>query len=102
MRGKAKKVAQDLTTLVPCCNFATPKQKRETKNHKKFIGCSGYPVCDYIKPNEAEKAEVVGKCPDCGADLIVKKSKGKKFIGCSNYPKCHHVETYKKSKIEKK
>lgn len=85
-----------------CPKCGKPLIERETKNHKKFIGCSGYPVCDYIKPNEAEKVEVVGKCPDCGADLIVKKSKGKKFIGCSNYPKCHHVETYKKSKIEKK
>ncbi|AEC52146.1 DNA topoisomerase I [Pyrococcus sp. NA2] len=33
---------------------------------------------------------VVGKCPKCGGDLIVKYNKktGKRFVGCSNWPKC--------------
>jgi DNA topoisomerase-1 len=30
-----------------------------------------------------------GKCPLCGKDLLIRKSKkGKRFIGCSNYPNC--------------
>jgi len=38
------------------------------------------------------KAKVVGKCPDCGSDLIIRVSRRtrKRFIGCSGYPKCHH------------
>jgi predicted RNA-binding Zn-ribbon protein involved in translation (DUF1610 family) len=29
------------------------------------------------------------KCPDCGADGVVRRTKtGRKFYGCSNYPKC--------------
>ncbi|AFK22278.1 DNA topoisomerase I [Pyrococcus sp. ST04] len=33
---------------------------------------------------------VVGKCPKCGGDLVVKYNKktGKRFVGCSNWPKC--------------
>lgn len=29
-----------------------------------------------------------GKCPRCGAQLIVRKSDKGEFAGCSNYPKC--------------
>ncbi|HYW73941.1 MAG TPA: type I DNA topoisomerase [Pyrinomonadaceae bacterium] len=54
-----------------------------------FISCSNYPKCKYIKQ------ETTGvKCPrpDCGGDLVVKKSRrGKVFYGCSNYPKCDAV-----------
>ncbi len=35
------------------------------------------------------KDKVVGKCPDCGGELVVRKSKaGKRFIGCTNFPDC--------------
>ena len=41
--------------------------------------------CEYNK-----KKDVVGKCPKCGGDLIIRQSKnGKRFLGCSNYPKCN-------------
>ncbi len=36
-----------------------------------------------------KKDKIVGKCPSCGGELVVRKSKaGKRFIGCSNYPDC--------------
>ena len=42
------------------------------------------PKCEYNR-----KKDVVGKCPMCGGDLVIRQSKnGKRFIGCSNYPKC--------------
>ncbi|HHH84297.1 MAG TPA: topoisomerase I, partial [Thermoplasmatales archaeon] len=35
------------------------------------------------------KQNFAGKCPKCGGDLVIMKSrKGKRFIGCSNFPKC--------------
>jgi len=35
------------------------------------------------------KKDVVGKCPKCGGDLVIRQSRsGKRFIGCSNYPRC--------------
>jgi DNA topoisomerase-1 len=30
----------------------------------------------------------VGKCPECGGELQVRRSKKGEFISCSNYPKC--------------
>lgn len=42
------------------------------------------PKCEYNR-----KKDVVGKCPKCGGDLVIRQSRnGKRFIGCSNYPKC--------------
>ncbi len=42
------------------------------------------PAC---KTNEGRG--VVGKCPLCGGDLVIRRSKrGKRFLGCSNYPAC--------------
>ncbi|MBK5253656.1 MAG: type I DNA topoisomerase [Peptostreptococcaceae bacterium] len=51
-----------------------------------FLACTGYPECKNTKPI-IKKVGV--KCPECGEDLIVKKSrKGKLFYGCSGYPNC--------------
>ncbi|MDE5599726.1 MAG: type I DNA topoisomerase [Ureaplasma sp.] len=62
----------------------------------KFIGCSNYPNCKYIKSmNVTKKADKI--CPDCGNDLLIKTNKkGQEFIGCSNYPNCKHVESIEK------
>ena len=73
-----------------------------------FLACSGYPTCRYtsnfardeegkVKPVEREKvqAEVVGKCPDCGGDLVLKKARtGSRFIACNNYPTCTHAKSF--------
>lgn len=51
-----------------------------------FLACTGYPECKNTKPI-IKKVGV--NCPECGKDLIVKKSrKGKLFYGCSGYPDC--------------
>ncbi|MCL4459125.1 MAG: type I DNA topoisomerase [Chloroflexi bacterium] len=52
----------------------------------KFIGCANYPRCRNAKPL-AVKIGV--KCPECGADLVEKKTRRKRtFYGCSRYPQC--------------
>lgn len=52
----------------------------------KFIGCSGFPDCNYIK-KEVKDTNV--KCPKCGGRIIEKISKKRKvFYGCENYPNC--------------
>jgi DNA topoisomerase-1 len=34
--------------------------------------------------------KIVGKCPECGKDLVVRKTKDKRrFIGCTGYPDCN-------------
>jgi DNA topoisomerase-1 len=71
----------------------------------RFIGCTGYPECDYTRnvngENDAENAkEILGdrKCPNDGADLVIKQGPYGKFIGCSNYPKCKFIEPLEKPK----
>ncbi len=73
-----------------------------------FLACSGYPECRFtsnfvrdeqgavqIVAREKADAEVVGTCPDCGADLVLKKARtGSRFIACSAYPACKHAEPF--------
>src|SRR5271157_16403 len=36
--------------------------------------------------------KIIGKCPNCGKDLLVRKSKkGGRFIGCDGYPDCTFI-----------
>jgi DNA topoisomerase-1 len=68
----------------------------------RFIGCSGYPDCDYTRNvgEEGERSEpekVEGRqCPDCGSDLLVRTGRYGKFIGCSGYPDCNYIEPLEK------
>lgn len=51
-----------------------------------FAACTGYPECKNTKPI-VRSIDV--KCPSCGKDIIVRKSKtGRVFYGCSGYPDC--------------
>jgi len=68
----------------------------------KFVGCSGYPECDFtrsmdgeVKPDEPVVVE--GRlCPKCDSPLHVKSGAYGKFIGCSAYPKCKFLEPLEK------
>ena len=54
----------------------------------KFLACSNFPKCKNTKPLESE-IKKIGVCPECGADMIERKSKkGKIFYSCSKYPEC--------------
>jgi DNA topoisomerase-1 len=65
----------------------------------RFIGCTGYPECDYTRNIDGEERtnepEIVQdrKCPKCESDLWIRTGKYGKFIGCSSYPKCKHIES---------
>ena len=55
----------------------------------RFIGCSGFPDCNYIKK---EVKDTGVKCPKCGGRIIEKISKKRKvFYGCENYPECDYA-----------
>ena len=54
----------------------------------KFVACSNYPECKYIKKEEKQTVEVC-TCISCGSPIVERKTRrGKIFYGCSNYPKC--------------
>ena len=82
----------------PCPQCAKPLLLRFGKRGR-FIGCSGYPECNYTRNMDgSEQAEQDNKpiegrvCPECGAPLLQRVGRYGPFIGCSAYPKCRHVE----------
>ena len=77
-----------------CPNCNSPLVIR-TGKYGKFVACSNYPTCKYVKKEEKAIVEV-GTCPECGNKIIEKRTKkGKIFYGCSNYP-TYKYATWKK------
>jgi len=72
--------------------------------YNRFIGCSGYPECNYTRSVNEDQAEasmaaevVEGRmCPQCGNALQVRTGRYGKFIGCSSYPNCKYIESLQK------
>lgn len=90
---KMKKNKPEQTGEV-CPNCNSPLVIR-TGKYGKFVACSNYPTCKYVKKEEKAIVEV-GTCPECGNKIIEKRTKkGKIFYGCSNYPTCKYA-TWKK------
>lgn len=59
----------------------------------RFLACSGYPGCRYTK---ALLVRTGAKCPECGGDIVEKRSKKKRtFYGCSNYPACRFATYFR-------
>lgn len=90
-------------------NEACPKCKKPLSirlgKRGRFVGCTGYPECDYTRNLDGEETtasepEVVEgrKCPKCESDLIIRFGRYGKFIGCSAYPKCKYIEPLEKPK----
>jgi ssDNA-binding Zn-finger/Zn-ribbon topoisomerase 1 len=79
----------------PCELCGKPMVLRKSRMGP-FLGCSGYPECSNTKPcDEAGKPlkkvraeDITESCPDCGAAMGVKWSRGRSFLGCSKYPEC--------------
>ncbi|MBO4412820.1 MAG: type I DNA topoisomerase, partial [Clostridia bacterium] len=87
------KVAPEETDVV--CDKCGHKMVVREGRYGKFLGCSNYPNCNNImKMTSAKPAytpKVVGKCPECGKDVVVKRSKaGKIYYGCSGFPDCKY------------
>ncbi|MEO0115309.1 MAG: type I DNA topoisomerase [candidate division WOR-3 bacterium] len=56
----------------------------------KFIACSNYPNCKYIK-KESPKL-LAENCPQCQKPLVERTSRYGKFIACSDYPNCKYIK----------
>ena len=102
-----KTVKAGVATNVVCPDCGKPMVVKFGKAGT-FLACSGYPECRHttnfvrdekgdIQPvqREKEKPEVVGTCPQCGSDLVIKKSRtGSRFIACTGYPKCTYAAPF--------
>jgi DNA topoisomerase-1 len=77
-----------------CPKCQKPLRRRFTrKRGTSFLGCSGYPECDYTKPlgdEPARQARVPTEhvCPTCGKTMVQRVGPRGPFLGCSGYPEC--------------
>lgn len=80
-----------------CPKCGKPLSRRLGKRGS-FIGCTGYPDCDYTRNLDGEGAPPVQiiegrQCPLCGSNLQMRQGRYGPFVGCSAYPKCRHIES---------
>ena len=53
-------------------------------------------VEDAFKEMKKTEPEETGEtCPNCGCNLVIKRSKYGKFVACSNYPECKYIKNDK-------
>lgn len=83
------KLAEEATGEV-CPNCGLPMVVKLGR-FGKFAACSGYPNCKTTRPLLVKTGAT---CPECGGDLIQRRSKKKRtFYGCSNYPRCKFTQS---------
>jgi DNA topoisomerase-1 len=105
IEGDADEKPKAVQTDIACEQCGKPLTIRHGRRGA-FLGCSGYPKCRSTRnltPEEAERYSVEGapteepaagaekpdvKCPECGADMVVRQGRRGPFLGCSQYPKC--------------
>ena len=70
------------------CELCGSKMLIRSGKYGEFLACSNFPKCKNAKPIENPK-KIIGKCPECGADMVERKSKkGKIYYSCTRYPDC--------------
>ncbi len=97
---KSQKVAIPTGESCPKCGSELVKRRGR---YGEFIACSAFPKCKYTqniggeegsKEKSAPQTVEGVKCPECGSDIVERKSRRGKFYGCSAYPKCRFISTY--------
>ncbi len=87
MEGKHLRVPDEPTDII--CEKCGKNMVIKIGPYGKFLGCSGFPECTFTKKIVTETK---GRCPKCGAKMLLKKSKkGKPFYGCENYKECNFM-----------
>ena len=87
MHGVKIKLKEEETDVI--CDKCGRNMVVKVGRFGKFLACPGYPECKNTKPLVFKTK---AKCPECGGDVIEKKTKHRtSFYGCSNYPNCHFM-----------
>ena len=87
MQGVKIKLKEEETDEI--CEKCGRKMVIKVGRFGKFLACPGYPECKNTKPLVFKTK---AKCPECGGEVIEKKTKkGTSFYGCSNYPNCNFM-----------
>ena len=74
----------DLIAVDKCDNIKLLK-----KFYEDFSGCVDTAYQEMEKKEPTKTGEV---CPECGSDLVIRKSKYGEFTACSNYPTCKYIK----------
>lgn len=93
------KVAPEKTDIV--CDKCGAQMVVRDGRYGRFLGCSAYPKCNNImkmnqnNTTDPDKKKYIpkplGPCPDCGKDVVAKRSKaGKIYYGCTGFPECKY------------
>jgi DNA topoisomerase-1 len=91
---------EDIDELCPLCpTEGREPGKLEVKLGRfgKFIGCTNYPECRYIRNmdgSERPEPEMLDEvCPQCGTHKLQKRvGRFGPFVGCSGYPECTYIK----------
>lgn len=77
--------------MCPVCG--SPLVYKESTNGR-FIGCSNFPRCHYVKKDPKPELVYTGEmCPICGKPLVERlDKKGKTFTACSGFPECKYIK----------
>jgi DNA topoisomerase-1 len=81
------KIEQEVVLSDEVCEICGKPMAIKEGRFGRFLACTGYPECKNTKPI-IKKTGV--KCPDCGKDIVEKRSRksGRVFYGCEGYPAC--------------
>lgn len=82
-----------------CPQCGSPLIVKEGKNGK-FIGCSNFPKCAYVKKAPKKELIYTGEvCPNCGKPLVERTDKsGNIFHACVGYPQCKFIKPLNNNK----
>src|SRR5439155_21693811 len=62
------------------------------KTGSKFLGCSGYPECNYIQSANGDARPVATPtehlCPTCNKPMVQRMGSRGPCLGCNRYPEC--------------
>ena len=90
--------AQAIETEITCEKCGQHKMVIKWGRNGEFLACPGYPECrntmnfrredGNIVPEKEEDVPVEDKCPECGADMVMKRGRFGRFLACTRYPDC--------------
>lgn len=95
---------QEIPTNITCPKCKDKELVVKWGRNGSFIGCSGYPDCNFTSEyvrNKSGGIELVPeevteeKCDQCGSQMVVKTGRFGKFLACSNYPECRNTKPVK-------
>ncbi len=87
---KSNENVSDIPKNCPKCGM---KLRLVVGDFGKFLGCTGYPQCDYSL-NVRDEIQ----CPSCGKPMQIREGQYGKFLGCTSFPDCRFTFDVRESK----